>query len=141
MSTEDRPATREQRIVRCLEVVVPREESALKECRARALDLPAMLRRHGLMHVLLFLASKEGSDSRLAGFLYQGISAALAEEADQRTVVQYAESLAGMELPLYLLHWEAAQQAATWLKLLVEARTKTARAEAAAASAALENGQ
>jgi hypothetical protein len=136
MNGDDRPATREQRIVRCLEGMLPREESGLKDLRARALDLPSMLRRHGLMHVLLFLASKQGSDGELAGFLYQGIFAALSEDAGNLTMVEYAERLAAMELPLYLLHWEAAQQSATWLKLLVEARTKSARSVAGAASAA-----
>ena len=140
MNGNDRPATREQRIMKRLEGMVPREESSLKDLRARALDLPSMLRRHGLMHVLLFLASKQGSDSQLAGFLYQGIFAALNEAAGNLTVVQYAESLAAMELPLYLLHWEAAQQSATWLKLLVEARTKSARSQVETAAPAPDSG-
>lgn len=121
---KERISTREQRIVASLQERVPRDEQSLKALRARALDLPAMLRRHGLMHVLLFLAGKGGSDSQLADLLREGIAAALAERADAETT-RYAEGLAGMELPSYLLHWEAAQESATWLKLLVEARTKT----------------
>jgi len=116
--------TREQRIVACLQDALPREAPALKALRARALDLPAMLRRHGLMHVLLFLAGKQGSDRELADFLYQGIGAALGEELMAPDVRRYAESLAGLDLPLYLLHGEAAQESAAWLKLLVEARTR-----------------
>lgn len=123
--TEERLTSREQRIVARLQARVPRDAQGLKALRARALDLPAMLRRHGLMHVLLFLAGKEGSDRDLAGLLHQGIVAALADPAAGQILTDYAEGLAGMELPTYLLHWEAAQESATWLKLLVEARTKT----------------
>jgi hypothetical protein len=121
----DRLTSREQRIVACLQERVPREGQGLKALRARALDLPAMLRRHGLMHVLLFLAGKGGCDSELADLLHQGIAAALADPATAQNVTVYAEGLAVVEFPTYLLHWEAAQESATWLKLLVEARTKT----------------
>jgi len=122
---QDRLSSREQRVVAQLQESVPRDAQGLKALRARALDLPAMLRRHGLMHVLLFLAGKEGSDQRLAELLHQGIAAALDEPATLPNVTGYAEGLAAMEFPTYLLHWEAAQESATWLKLLVEARTKT----------------
>ncbi len=121
----ERISSREQRIVTSLQERVPREAQDLKALRARALDLPAMLRRHGLMHVLLFLAGKGESDQQLANLLRQGIAAALDERAADPDTTRYAENLAGMELPSYLLHWEAAQESATWLKLLVEARTKT----------------
>lgn len=116
--------TREQRIVACLQSALPQDVQSLKALRARALDLPAMLRRHGLMHVLLFLAGKQGSDRDLANFLYRGIAAALDEPLNANDVRAYGESLAGLEFPLYLLHGEAAQESATWLKLLIEARTK-----------------
>jgi hypothetical protein len=116
--------TREQRIVACLQGALPTDAQKLKKFRARALDLPSMLRRHGLMHVLLFLNGKEGSDRELAGFLHQGIEAAVGPDQAAASAHAYAERLPGMELPLYLLHMEAAQQSATWLKLLVEARTK-----------------
>lgn len=121
----ERISSREQRIVACLQERVPRDAQSLKALRARALDLPAMLRRHGLMHVLLFLAGKEGSDHQLADLLHQGITAALDEPVNHPNTTTYAEGLAAMELPTYLLHWEAAQESATWLKLLVEARTKS----------------
>lgn len=117
--------TREQRIVFSLQSALPAEAEKLKKLRARALDLPAMLRRHGLMHVLLFLCGKEGSDRDLAGYLHRGIAAVVGPEQAKADANAYATSLPGLELPLYLLHMEAAQQSATWLKLLVEARTKT----------------
>lgn len=122
---QERLTSREQRIVARLQESVPRESPGLKALRARALDLPAMLRRHGLMHVLLFLAGKEGSDRELADLLHQGIEAALDHPTAAQNVTGYAEDLAAMEFPTYLLHWEAAQESATWLKLLIEARTKT----------------
>jgi CRISPR-associated protein (Cas_Cmr5) len=134
MSSDERVQTREQRIVGSLQQALPHDEAALRSFRARALDLPAMLRRHGLMHVLLFLAGKEGSDRQLAGLLHQGIAAALGKAAGPAEMAKYAESLAGMEMPVYLLHWEAAQQSATWLKLLIEARTKVSSTMEAAAT-------
>lgn len=121
--------TQEQRIVECLQKELPPKGERLQPLRSRALDLPAMLRRHGLMHVLLFLAGKEGNDRDLAAYLRQGIAAALDEPLSGGDVATYAESMAGMEFPTYLRHWEAAQAAATWLKLLVEARTKAPKQE------------
>jgi CRISPR type III-B/RAMP module-associated protein Cmr5 len=124
MSDHERLQSREQRIVGNLEEELPTDKERLKPLRARALDLPAMVRRHGLMQVLLFLLGKEKEDSQLARHLVRGIGAALDEAANEGPE-PYAESLAAMDLPLYLLHTEAALETANWLKLLVVARLET----------------
>lgn len=124
-----------ERLVRELEGASP---SDLLELRARARSLPTMLRRHGPIRVLLFLESKgkdsgESADRRLARWLRAGIDAVLPLDA-LPTPIRYAEHLAERPLSEYLLHWQTAVEVAAWLKRLVEARTHTTLAQAAAGS-------
>jgi len=122
----DRLHTREQRIVATLEQVLPNGEGGLEKARARARNLPALIRRHGPLQTILFLQAKEGSDRKLAGWLLAGTRAALGQDSEEGTggdPVAFATNLAGLDPSTYLLRWEAALEAATWLKLLVEART------------------
>lgn len=128
-------ATREQRIVRELTETIPTEAARLKPVTSRARSLPAMLRRHGPVQTLMFLAAKAARlndseaaagrlhDGSLAEWLVQGTQSAL-NQASATVPTDYATSLASMALPRYLLHWEAAIESATWLKRIVEARTK-----------------
>jgi CRISPR type III-B/RAMP module-associated protein Cmr5 len=114
--------TRDQRIVKRLQESLAGEQTAagLDAFRSRALDLPTMLRRNGLMHTLLFLAGKKPTDVALARVLRAGIAAGLNEHAEDEPSA-YARDLAGVDLSTYLLHWEVAVETAAWLKLLVEA--------------------
>jgi hypothetical protein len=98
-------------------------ERDLLEVRARARSLPTMLRRHGPIPVLLFLAGKTGAEHDLGTWLLEGISSVLPEVAGQKgELEEYAGSLATLPLERYLLHWQTGVQAAGWLKRLVEAR-------------------
>lgn len=124
MTQQDVIRTRKQRLVECLEKHLPPELGRLEALRPRALDLPAMLRRQGPMQVLLFLSGKEAEDAEIAETLLQGIHAALGESAPAGAK-EYAEGLASFDFTRYLLHAQAAIDAASWLKLLVEARVKT----------------
>lgn len=108
-------------VARLVEVLNASERDPL-DVRARARSLPTMLRRHGPVPVLLFLAGKEGGDRELGDWLLEGIAAVL-HEVDSQTLEGYAKSLAGMSLEHYLLHWQTAVEAAGWLKRLVEARS------------------
>jgi len=145
---EPRPSrpTREQRIVDRLVQALP-DAARLGAMEARAQALPALLRRHGPVQVLLFLAAKgaggdaariERADLELSRCLVAGIEAALAGETaaagetPAENVARYAEELAAKPLPAYLLRWEIALEVAGWIKMLVGAR----RAQSIAGSGA-----
>lgn len=135
---QERPPrlTREQRIVELLANRLPLEAGRLEAVAARSQALPALLRRHGPVQVLLFLAAKGDAESNggagdrlddraLATWLVEGVEAALGEGATTEVVqdlAPYAESLAGMDLPAYLLRWEVAVEVAGWIKMLIAAR-------------------
>lgn len=137
MSGEQRLQTRDQRIVTRLTAAIDEQASAAREFRPRALDLPAMLRRNGLMHTILFLSGKSDTDKALAKVLLAGIVAALGDETvgnDRNDPQSYGKSLAKEDFPTYLRHWESAVAAASWLKLLVEARPQPARGSTSASA-------
>jgi hypothetical protein len=116
--------TRDQRVVECLAEELPPDPGKLEAVRARARSLPAMLRRHGLLQVLLFLdshATERPADGQLARWLVSGITTALGQKK-AGDPAEYAARLAGTELFNYLLCWETAVEVAGWLKMLVEAR-------------------
>ena len=130
--------SREQRIVDGLTQALEAQGVAgLIKVKARSQALPAMLRRHGPVQTLLFLAGKSkaeehGSDGTLAEWLVAGISSALdtternlaGEQPGQpATLDRYATWLARQELASYLLRWEAAIEVSGWLKMLIAART------------------
>lgn len=156
--------TREQRIVECLAKRLPPDLAGLEPLESRAQALPAMLRRHGPVQVLLFLAGKgsrkengnggAGSpDRELALRLVEGIAAGLDtgdelaqaaaarapgadDEEGTSSLAGYAEWLARQDLAAYLLRWEVAVETAGWLKMLIVARIEEAKARAATATAA-----
>lgn len=103
-------------------------DETLRTVRARARNLPTMLRRHGPIQVLLFLQAKgggEGSvdDRSLAGWLIQGLRKVLFIRP-KIDAAEYAKDLAGLPLAEYLIHWRTSVDAASWLKRLIEARTE-----------------
>lgn len=115
--------TRDQRIVAAYEA----DNAILSpgaRLRSRVLDLPAMLRRHGLLQVISFLDAKKGksaSDGEVAKLLRVGIGRALETEEGTEDLGTYRKTLSELDLADYLRHQEAAVVAASWLKLLVEA--------------------
>lgn len=120
--------TREQRIVDRLVVLLPSDAPSLAGVEARSQALPALLRRHGPVQVLLFLSAKAGNDARLAEWLTQGVQAALGEtNATHLDPGREAEQLARMELAAYLLRWEIALEVAAWLKMLIGARLEATK--------------
>jgi hypothetical protein len=142
--TEDSPAglTREQRIVDLLARRLPADAERLEGVEARSQALPALLRRHGPVQVILFLAAKGGAernggsgdrpnDRDLASWLVAGTGAALGRQEaateDSQDLASYAEGLAGKDLPAYLLHWEIAVEVAGWIKMLIGARLETGK--------------
>ena len=137
--------TREQRIVTRLEAELPRDPGALKGAAARAHSLPALLRRHGPVQALLFLAGKQGTDQDLATWIVAGISSAIGSDElaaaaryvrrPEAALPDYATFLAGLQPAAYLLRREAAVEVAGWLKLLIVARTEGAKTPAPAAAA------
>ncbi len=115
--------TRERKIVTAVARFFDQEKIDLEKIDARAHSLPAMVRRHGPAKTLLFLASKEKSDDQLAHCLIQAMGAALGEDRTSEQPASFGEKLArSTELPLYLLEWEAATEAASWIKMMVDAR-------------------
>lgn len=143
--------TREQRIVDRLVLRLPASErlAALEAMEGRAQALPALLRRHGPVQVLLFLTAKgsgdesgrERSDLELARCLVTGIEAAFGGEsatgdaaAPEDDIARYAEELAEKPLSAYLLRWEVALEVAGWIKLLVGARRQQSAAARAGAA-------
>ncbi len=116
--------TRERLIVNTVATFFDSQgEGFAQQIDARAHALPAMVRRHGPAKTLLFLASKEKSDAELAHCLIQAMGAALGEDRTSEQPTNFGERLArSTELPLYLLEWEAATEAAGWIKMLVDAR-------------------
>ena len=126
----------DQLVVARLVEVLDRSERDLLEVRARARSLPTMLRRHGPIPVLLFLAGKTSAEHDLGEWLLEGISSVLPEvTGDKDELEDYAKSLATLPLERYLLHWQTAVEAAGWLKRLVEARCPDSRPSGGAAGA------
>lgn len=125
---------RDQRLVAKLVEILDRGKLDLSAARARARNLPTMLRRHGPIPVLLFLASKDGSDAALAECLIEAVSEILSDAEGARPE-GYATKLAGMPLSRYLLHWQTSVEAAGWLKRLIEARCEAAQPVGSAAGA------
>lgn len=129
--------TREQRIVEGLQKELPSKGDELTAVVPRAHSLPALLRRHGPVQALLFLAGKPGPDEQLAKWMITGISSALntteiataARELNRTepSIATYAEWLATRPLAAYLLRREAAVEVAGWLKLFIVARTEEAK--------------
>ena len=145
--------TRDQRVVETLTHLLNQVGDAgmLEKARARARALPAMLRRHGLMQVLLFLDSKGAAngdsaastqnDGELARWLVAGLTSTLEpEEPDSPAApiepAAYAQELAGVDLFTYLKRWETAVEVSGWLKMLIEARCPRDQARAQSGSAA-----
>ncbi len=142
--------TREQRIVGRLVQSLPGNPDKLKAIEARSQALPALLRRHGPVQVLLFLSARRSDengglrDRDLAGWLVEGVDAALGNTRalTSADLAKEAEALATMELAPYLRRWEIAIEVAGWLKMLIGARVEEAKqpprppAEAAAADGA-----
>lgn len=141
--TEERTArlTREQRIVALLVDRLPSDAGRLEAVEARSQALPALLRRHGPVQVILFLAAKGAEnngaggdrpgDRHLASWLVAGIAAAVegeraVPEASQ-DLAAYSAGLAAMSLPAYLLHWEIAIEVAGWIKMLIGARLEESK--------------
>lgn len=96
--------------------------TTLKAARARARSLPTMLRRHGPISVLLFLDSKGGSDGDVGRWLVGGLRALVDVTADDPKA--YAGTLSRLPLEEYLIHWRSAVELATWLKRMIDARTR-----------------
>lgn len=123
MSSSEPVRRVDQLVVGCLAEIVPRERSELLDVRARARSLPTMLRRHGPVQVLLFLAAKDDADRKLGTWLLDGIATVLPEAGEHKDKLDgYAGFLATVPLERYLLHWQTAVEVAGWLKRLVEAR-------------------
>lgn len=115
--------TRERRIVHAVAQFFDQHETELAKIDARAHSLPAMVRRHGPAKCLLFLASKEESDTELARCLVAAMEAALGEPLPGDLVNLKGQKLAVCpDLSRTLLAWEAATEAAGWIKMLVDAR-------------------
>ncbi len=116
--------TRDQRVVAAYDRD-GRPRTASAKLRSRARDLPAMLRRHGLLQVLSFLAAKKKDDGTLAELLCHGIGEALGERIETKAYTRYRDDLAKLSLGEYLRHQEASLVAASWLKLLIEAHPES----------------
>lgn len=125
---------RDQRLVATLVEILDREKHSLTGVRARARSLPTMLRRHGPIPVLLFLASKDGNDRALADWLLEAVSEVLGVDKGAAPEA-FATELARMPLNRYLLHWQMSIEAAGWLKRLIEARCEPDRSSGSRAGA------
>ncbi len=104
--------TREQKIVAA---IAQKEGLRWHELESRAAALPAMVLRHGVLPVKLFLESKNDADKQLWGLVEESIRAVLP------SVALDAKGLAAMVFETYLLVNEVAAEAAAlvarWVKV------------------------
>ncbi len=113
--------TREQLI---LEALVSQKIKDWKTLESRAEALPAMLLRHGVLPVKLFLQSKSDSDKALWGHIEKGIQAVLND------VNVSVEHLTNLPFEQYLLVNEIAVEVSTLLARWIKVHTAdTSRAE------------
>lgn len=113
MSAVDVPVqTREQAM---LAAIAEERDLRWKDMESRAESLPAMILRHGVLPVKLFLASKDASDMRLWDLVERGIRAVLPD------VPLELAALPKLSFEMYLLVNEVAVESAAlvarWVKV------------------------